>query len=304
MASSSTITLLNTMEWAKKLNFGRRSALGNYLEPAVSSANTVLQTIVGAPFAWRWNRVVTGFLATAGQQDYVLTNWQASTAVKLGWLVVDDQGFSQKVTVAGTTGSSAPTWNHTPTGTTTDGSATWTNLGSIGVSASQTYKFGWMETISIQDTTLSPAKWFETQSKLCLATDSAQGRPRFISAQGDDGLGNITFRLMPIPDQAYPVAITVQQKPPLFSSTNQTWAPVPDEHSRIYNWGFLAMMWLFSDDPRFQLANAKFVSSLLGASEGLSETERNIFLHNWQQITGTPIAEQQRIAQGLQARGV
>jgi hypothetical protein len=72
MASSSTNTLLRTIEWTKKLNFGRRSAIGNFLEPAMTSANTVMQTMLGAPFAWRWNRVVTGFITTPGQQDYTL----------------------------------------------------------------------------------------------------------------------------------------------------------------------------------------------------------------------------------------
>jgi hypothetical protein len=304
MASTSTIKLDNTMEWAKRLSFGRRSALGNYMEPALTSANTVLQTIVGAPFAWRWNRAVTGFIATAGQQDYTVTTWQASTAVKAGWLTVDDQGFSQMVQVAGTTGSSAPTWNHTPTGTTTDGTVTWKNLGAIGFPASQSLNFGWIETASVQDTTLTPAKWFEIPTKLCLGADSAQGRPRFISAQGDDGLGNITFRLMPIPDQAYPVAITIQQKPGLFTSINQTWSPIPDEYSRLYNWGFLTLMWMFADDARWLAANQKFIASLLGASEGLTETERNIFLNNWQAITGAPVAKMETQTQGVQARGV
>jgi hypothetical protein len=303
MSASSSITLLQTSEWAKKLNFGRRSALGNYLEPAMTSANTILQTIVGAPFAWRWNRKVTGFITTAGQQDYVLFNWEASTGVQLDWLTVDDAGNSQQVTTTGTTGTTKPSWNHTKGGTTTDGGAVWTNLGSIGVPVSQTYKFGWIETVSAQDTTLTPPKWFEITSMLCLASDSAQARPRYIAAQGDDAAGNITFRVMPVPDASYPMSITIQEKPPLFTSTAQTWAPIPDEYSRIYNWGFLSLMWLFADDPRFGAANGKFVSQLLQSSEGLTETQLNIFLHNWEAITGQPVANADKMQQGTQARG-
>lgn len=302
MAASSSITLLNTMEWAKKLNFGRRSANGNYLEPALTSANTVLQTIVGAPFAWRWNRVTTGFVTVAGQQDYTLFNYAANTAVQFGWLAVDDAGNCQQCTVAGTTGT-GPTWNHTKTGTTADGTATWTNMGVISADAKGAYSLNWIETSSVYDPNENAPSWHEIETHLCLSLDGRKGRPRFISAQSDDGLGNVTFRMMSVPDAAYPVSITMQQKSPLFTATGQSWAPIPDEFSRIYNWGFLSLMWLFSDDPRFQVANAKFVSSLLGASEGLSETQRNIFLNNWQAVTGQPVANMNKMQQGTQARG-
>ena len=303
MASSSSNTLLRTIEFAKKLNFGRRSALGNYLEPALTCANMVMQTILGAPFAWRWNRVVTGFITTEGQQDYSLINWQATLPVTVGWLTVDDAGNSQSVTTAGTLGATAPTWNHTKGGTTSDGTAVWTNLGSIGVPVSQSYTFGWLETVSIQATVNSSPKWFQITNQLCLASDSAQARPRFIAAQGDNGAGMITFRMMPVPDTAYPVALTLQQKPPFFTSVNQTWAPIPDEYARIYDWGFLSLMWLFADDPRFGTANGKFVSQMLQTSEGLDETQKNIFEQGWQQGVGQPIANSNKMSQGTQARG-
>jgi hypothetical protein len=141
-------------------------------------------------------------------------------------------------------------------------------------------------------------------SKLCLGKDSRQGRPGNIAAQSDDGQGNVTFRLMPAPSAAFPVSVTIQQKPTLFTSVSQTWAPIPDEFSHIFNWGFLSLMWLFSDDPRFGVANQKFVSQLLGASEGLTETQRNIFLQNWQAITGQPISNSDALQQGVQARGM
>lgn len=308
--ADSSISLLQTIEWSKRFNGRRPIALGDYLEPAITNANTILQTILGAPFVWRWNRVVTGFITTPGQQDYFLFNWAATYTVEVGWLTVDNFGNSQVVTTAGTTGTMSPSpWNNTVNGTTTDGSVVWTNLGSIGTNVSQTYTFGWIETSSVRQTvSLSPlvTKWYELESKICLGLDSSgsSSRPRTIAAQADDGNGNITFRLMSIPDQAYPVAITIQQKPPIFTELGQTWNPIPDEYSRIYNWGFLALAWLFADDPRFTTANQKFVTQLLSVNEGLSETQVNQFLGNWPMITGQPIQNANRLSQGEQARGV
>lgn len=311
MANSST-TLLKTIEWSKKLNFGRRSAIGNFLEPAFTSADVVIQTILGPPFSWYWNRVVTGFVCVPGQQDYYVVNWQDSTAYAAGVFTVDNYGNSQKVTTGGTSGTGSPTWNNTLAGPTTDGSVTWTNLGPILGSASstqpipvsQTYSMGFVENASVLDITNTTSKWFQITNMTDLARDSSQARPRFVAAQADDGNGNITFRLTPAPNVAYPVAITLQQKPPLFTSVNQTWAPIPDEYKRIYTWGFLALMWSFADDPRFQLANQKFVSQLLSTAEGLDETKRNIFLMGWQQVTGQPIENASRMQQGVQSRGV
>lgn len=106
--ASSSIQLLNTLEWAKKLTFGRRMNLGDFMEPAMTNANTIIQTILGAPFAWPWNRVVTGFIATAGQQDYTVINWQSAMTLTVGLLLVDDAGNCQKVTTAGIAGTNAP----------------------------------------------------------------------------------------------------------------------------------------------------------------------------------------------------
>lgn len=302
MAASSSITLLQTMEWAKKFAFNRSSAIGNFGEPALTSANTVIQTILGAPFAWRWNRSIIGFVTAAGQQDYTVFNYLPTTAVKVGWFTIDDVGNCQKCTTAGTTGSSAPTWNHTLNGPTTDGTVHWTNLGLVSTEASGSYTFAWIENSSVQDTLQGVPYWKEMTSKIVLGLESAQSRPNFISAQIDDGLGNITFRLLPTPDTVYPVVITIQEKPPIFKSVQQTWDPIPDEYSHIYNWGFLAMMWMFADDPRYASANDKFITSLLATHDGLTQTQLNIMLQNWPMLSGQQNYMAMSQQQGTQAR--
>jgi len=300
---ASTIKLLSTIEFAKKMNFGRRSAIGNFQEPAITSANLTMQAILGPPFEWRWNR-----------QEYNWTCldpavvWAPSTAYALGFRLKDPNGNMQTVTSIGSaphqSGLTQPIWStdvseDVGTGLTTDGNLTWT------CTDIQTYviyvpNFGWIEHGSVYDSTLNPPSWKEMQNKNSLARESALGRPGFISAHTDDNSGNIGFVLSPVPNKPYPISIHIQKKSPLFTSINQTWAPIPDEYSYVYTWGFMTLMWLFADDNRWQFANAKFVSHLLGANEGLTETERNLFLQSWQAITGV---EQNTSAQGLQARG-
>jgi hypothetical protein len=300
---ASTISLANTVVWAKGFIANLDPTLQVNTEPAITSGSLVKQTILGPPFSWRNNRVVTGFVTAAGVQDYLLGMWSLSTALSLNFLQVDTNGNSQQVTVAGTTGSAQPAWNATTGGTTTDGGVTWTNLGPIS-GGSSSYTFSYIETASIQDTSLSTPKWFEMSPNLCLGLDSIAGRPKEIAAQKDDNAGNFTFRLMPVPDKAYTVAITLQQRAAPFVTPSDKWAPIPDEYSYIYNWGFLALMFLYNDDPRFGGANQKFIGALLGAQQGLTETERNIFLNNWESISGQQAQNVIKMQQGNQARGV
>ena len=57
------------------------------------------------------------------------TPWAPSTAVTDSLMFVDSNGNLEQVTTPGTTAASAPAWNGTPGGTTTDGTAAETNYG-------------------------------------------------------------------------------------------------------------------------------------------------------------------------------
>jgi len=304
--AASSITLLQTIEWAKRFIFQRRTNFGNFNEPAISSANIVMQTILGPPFAWQWNRAVTGFICTPGQQDYTIFNWVLDSPVQIGYVLVDSNGNSQSVTTPGTTGSTVPTWNTVTGQITTDGTAVWTNNGPIGLSnGSTSYNFAWIETVSVktcQSSSNTFNDWKEISPKVCLGTESGRARPHSIAAQFQDANGNITFRLMPVPDKSYPVSIAIQQTPPLFTELSQSWSPIPDRYSHIYNWGFLSLMFMFADDARFQFANQKFIAHLLSSNHGLTETEINIMLNNWQAITGQQIVKSTDIQQSFTGR--
>ena len=68
---------------------------------------------------------------------YVVTHgpWQASTVYALGNEILDPSGNIEEVTTAGTSGTTAPAWNKTVGGTTTDNTVVWTNEGPLVLTA-------------------------------------------------------------------------------------------------------------------------------------------------------------------------
>lgn len=210
---AATITLQNAINFAQAFCQLRPLAgVGGVAnEPAVTIANQVKQFILGAPFAWRWNRASVSFNTVAGTQDY-----------------------SQAVS-----------------------------------------DLGWLEKASVKD---SNGNEFEIDLKLVLSKSSEQGHPQHVSAQLDDNAGNITFRLLPVPDAVYTVTLTYQKKATLFTALTGTWAPIPDELSYLYQKGFLAMALELADDPRAALETQLFLRQVIAANAGLKDSEKNIFL--------------------------
>lgn len=181
-----------------------------------------------------------------------------------------------------------------------------TPVGTLTATTTQDYttvtsEFSHIEHASVFDINQTPGKWIELEVKNNLALDSNPDRPRFVSPHVEDAAGNMTWRVMPAPDKNYPVAIHIQKAAALITSINQTWAPIPDFMQYVYNWGFLALMWAFADDPRFQIANQKFVAGLLARAEGINDEERNAFLNAWNNLTGHDAMQAQ---QGLQMRQI
>ncbi len=144
--------------------------------------------------------------------------------------------------------------------------------------------FGWLERAWI----LFPANDnpLPLQSKELTIVDnivaeSVLGQPAFVSVIGDDNNGNITFRLMGAPDQPYTFFFYYQRAPLNFTKANQTWDPIPDYYSYLLNQGFLAKAYEYKGDERFAFAYQQFLSLVMAACEGMSETQRNIFAQSF-----------------------
>lgn len=279
----------------------------------MTAAQIVMDTILSPPFTWWWNNLELVFTcnpvansATASEieiTDGVLTV-TADNTFAVGNLVIGSvftytalNGFLLRIDTVTPTSftASVPFQDLSLTGDT--GISTNVTTQDYTISAPQ---FSHIEHASLYDLDVNgvPTKWWELKVQNNLSLESSKNRPMFVGPHVEDGLGNVTFRVFSSPDKAYPVSIHVQLAAPSITSINQTWAPLPDFMQYIYTWGFMALMWSFSDDPRSEQANQKFKAGLLARSEGLTEEERNIFLNNWDMVTG------QVKQQGQQARGI
>jgi hypothetical protein len=136
-----------------------------------------------------------------------------------------------------------------------------------------------------------------------LAAESVKKRPSSAAMNLMDSDGNVTLRLNTLPDLAYTIDGYYQRAPVLMSSLANTWAPVPDHLSYIYDWGFLGFVSLLTKDARAPIFLGKFASHLLGAQDGLTATQRNIFLGNFLDLLGEQGRGQIGVQQGAQARG-
>jgi hypothetical protein len=308
-----TYTIADTIEWSKRLTFNRNPVIGNSLEPALTSANMVAQTILNPPFDWWWNNqevvftcnptpnsaTTTAVAIAAGVLTATVTNTFAANNILIG------SGFTTLtqlngliILVASATGSGFTANVSLPNGTDTAGTFTSVTTQDYTVPVPS---FSHIEHASVLDLVGTsapyvPSKWFELTVKNNLSLETSAGRPEFISPEVEDGNGNMTFRLSSAPNKPYPVSLHIQNAAPTFTSINQTWAPIPDFMKYIYNWGFMAMMWQFADDPRAAYASNKFTAGILARAFDLTEQERNIFLNNWEALMQNPAAVQQGIA--------
>lgn len=137
-----------------------------------------------------------------------------------------------------------------------------------------------------------------------LSPSSDQQQPVKIAVQLNTVGTSVSFRFLGVPDQIYTIVVTYQKFVPLITTLAATWAPVPDYLSYIYNRGFLARLYEgFGDHAAAQQQKMAFAAALLATAEGLTDTERNIFLSQYLVNPRTMESLQLKTTQGVQARG-
>jgi hypothetical protein len=309
---ATTLQLQNTINYSQAFGGFRGLNIGVNNEPALTAGNILLTTILSPPFSWNWNRSSTTFNTTAKTQDY------STAASTFGFI----EKASYKIPAATITNTALTAGVATYTATnnfqagdlvtvtgTSNGSGVY-NVSNAAIASATSSLF----TININNTNVasgadSGTAIVGTTSEISenftiLGTGSELGAPAKITAQTDDNAGNISFRLLPIPDRVYTVEVIFQKRiPALMTGLSSTWAPIPDHYSFIYQQGFLALMMAYWNDPRWESVNRKFVASLLGVAEGLDEKQKDIFQAGWLNMVTETQARNIQTQQGTQARG-
>jgi hypothetical protein len=306
---ATTLTVAQTMAWAQAFGLGR--VLNAYLnnEPALTSANMVLMTIIAPPFTWNWNRSSVSFLTTANVQDYTQAVSTYGNIEKVSYVPaatitnVVGSGTVATITAANAfivgnlvtiTGLAHTAFNVTNAVIT---SATATQFTFASVTS--------QSTTADSGTAVSGSMAEITNVVNVLGAGAEIGTPNSFAPQVDDNAGNITFRILPVPDATYQITVVFQKAiPAIISSTSTTWAPVPDKYAYVYEWGFLALMAAYFQDSKWASYNQKFVAALLGIAEGIEEDQKNIFQKAWlNSMTEVQLAGSKE-QQGTQAHGV
>lgn len=316
---ASTITINGSIGWAQSYGGYKALTIGVNNEPAITSANIVLQTLLNPPFVWNWNRSTVSFLTTAAVQDYKqavaafgfiekasytqgasVTNTSLTTNVAT-YTAVNSFVAGNLVTVVGATNNVVFNVIAQPilsaNGTTFTVAITHANISGASEAAAIAAN------VSPGAAGVAGAVSEISNISMVLGSGAEQGTPTFIAPQIDDNAGNITFRLLPIPDQVYYVTVTFQNSAALISSPAATWAPLPDKYSSIYQWGFLSLCLSYFGDAKWEAANRKFVTMLLGVAEGLTEEQKNTFQTAWLNSISEVSATSFKTQQGVQSRG-
>lgn len=306
---ANTLTVAQTAAWASAYGLGR--PLNVYLnnEPTITSANLVLMTILAPPFVWNWNRASITFLTSVNVQDYTKAISNFGNIEKASYIpAANITNVAGSGTIATITAANAFIAGNVVTITGLTNSSF--NVINATILTATSTQFTFSSATSLASTPDTGVAISGSQAEITnivnvLGSGAELGTPNSLAPQIDDNSGNITFRILPVPDGVYQVTILFQKAiPALITSTSSTWAPIPDKYAYVYEWGFLALMAAYLQDPKWQSYNQKFVSALLGIAEGISEDQKNIFQQAWlnsmteQQLAGM------KAQQGTQARGI
>ena len=306
--SNTTLTVAQTAAWASAYGLGR--VLNAYLnnEPTITSANLILSTILAPPFIWNWNRATFSFLTSLNVQDYVKSINTFGNIEKASYIpAATVTNVAGSGTVATITAANNFLVGNVVTITGLTNTAF--NVTNVIITSASVTQFTFASATSLASTADSGTAISGQQSEITnivnvLGAGAELGSPNSLAPQVDDNAGNITFRILPVPDNVYQVTIIYQKSiPGLITTTASTWAPIPDKYAYVYEWGFLALMAAYLQDPKWQTYNQKFVSALLGIAEGITEDQKNIFQKAWLNSMTEAQTTGMQAQQGTQARG-
>ena len=163
--------------------------------------------------------------------------------------------------------------------------------------------FGYMEIASFRYPSAGKILQLNVKNSTPIGESSDLQQPVTLGVQSINVGTSVMFRFLGVPDKVYSIIVWYQKFAPLMSDPTSTWV-APDYMSYIYNRGLLAHLYEARGDVRAQQEKVAFAAALISASEGLTDTEINIFLSQYLANPRAMELLQLKTQQGVQARGM
>jgi hypothetical protein len=309
-------TLQGTINWAQAFIQYSPLTAGAGLEPSVSIASMIRNTMMTAPMAWHWNRVEDNSKSTqVNVQDYVYN------IANLGYIelvtLIDSSGKAFQMKDVYNYDAIAPLGsNSVPQRP--QAAALVTNTVGVG------FKLRFM---GIPDDVYQIILTYQPAPPQFAAFTVTS----VLTASGGNTVYNgISFSstFLPIGSDVLVVGATNTQNNGTFQvvnvtsaqltlnnpsgmaetssnilASNQDWFPIPDSYSDIYNNLFLGEAMALVDDARSQVYRHRGVAAFLAKAEGLTDLQKNIFAQQWLAQGREPTTVAFKLQQVAQARG-
>lgn len=305
-----SIQLSSTIGWAQTFVNYLPLTIGTNNEPAITNANNIKSLFLSVDVGpWSWNRAKISFQTVLGQQDYVESVLSASVPI-FGYL--ETATYQPAATITNVAGSgtiatitAANAFIAGNLVTITGLTNTVFNVTNAAILTASATQFTFASTYSLSSTADSGLalsgniiQFDDVKNTEPLSESSNLQEPATVSVQYDDGAGNITFRLMGVPNGQYNVILNFQMASQPFTGTSSTWSPIPDRYDYIFNRGFLAETLEPVDAQRAALEKQRFIMSLISIAEGMTLSQKLIFMAQYLNIDAQTAAKMLGVQQG------
>lgn len=312
-------TLTGTLNWSAPYIEYTPLTAGLNFEPAITIASTIRNTLLTPPMTWPWNRVEDSSQQTtliSGQQ----TNFNQDYTYQ-----ISNFGFLEKCSLTDPNGQiwEVPTVLNTASLAQGGSPQRPTSVCVIATNPGTSFKIRFMgipdQVYTINLTYQTLATQFAAFPITSVLTASG-GQTTYIGTfnplsfvTGQSALianlrtaannGNFTIISCSATNLVLANASGQAETDPGLA-INQSWAPIPDSYSDIYNNLFLGEAFAAVDDVRSEIYRRRGVAAFLAKQDGLTDTQKNVFVQQWLSNAREAASVTLKLQQGIQGRGI
>lgn len=284
-------TLQNSINFAKTFIQYSPLTAGLGLEPAVSIATIIRNSLLGPPNAWVFNRNEVTFPTVVGQQDYN----QAS---------VTDLGFIEKVSLTNDQGNIIEIKDIYNTNSLSHSSfqqrPSAISIQSSDLVAGSVFRFlgvpDKIYTVTIVYQREAPVfgPFFITSNASFSGPNTTYTGSFNVASFPTGSIANISgYTAGNVANNGSFVVVSCTTTTLVVANaagvasvqagyvSNLSWNPIPDQFSDIYNNLFLSEAMALVDDSRAQLYRQRGVAAFISKATGLTDTQKNVFVQQW-----------------------